>query len=211
MELWTKPVKPDRHQNTPSGGRPRVAVSEETIAVLVAERARFHRFVASWIGDDRMADDFLQESLRRALRQGDSLLRGESAVAWIVRILRHAISDHWKTALRSRRVEELFADLPARGENATAAAPDWEVAVRACLRGLLPSLKPRYATVIRRVDFCGESKLEVARELKLGPATMDVLLHRARHALRQRLEILCGACSRERCEQCFGEQRAEKV
>ena len=89
---------------------------------------------------------------------------------------------------------------------------EWDEAVCACFCGLIPELKPRYADVIRRVDLQGEPKLGVARDLKIRRATMDELLHRARAALRERLEILCGACSRFHCRECFCERRArEKV
>jgi len=35
---------------------------------------------------------------------------------------------------------------------------DWDAAVCACFRGLLPTLKPRYAEVIRRIDLRGEAR-----------------------------------------------------
>lgn len=179
-------------------------VSEKAIGVIVAERARFHRFVASRIGDEAAAEEVLQESLLRALQQSDGLRRGESAVAWFYRILRNAISDHFRRkGTESRRAETSFSELKAREEDVSSPPADWDAAVCACVRGLLPTLKGRYAEVIRRVDLRGEAKQQVGRDLKISPATMDVLLHRARTALRQRLTVFCGACSREKCIECL--------
>lgn len=189
---------------TTSGSRPDVSVSEQAIDAIVAERARFQWFVASRVGDVALAEDLLQDSLVRALRHGEKLRRGESAVAWFYRILRHAISDHYRNrAAEDRRSERLLADMQARGEDVSEPPPEWDTAVCACFHGLLPSLKPRYAEVIRRVDLNPEPKRKIARDMKLSVATMDVLLYRARQALRKRLELFCGACSREGCLKCF--------
>lgn len=73
----------------------------------------------------------------------------------------------------------------------------------ACFLGLLPGLRPRYAELIRRIDLNGEPKTAVSRDLKIKVATLDVAIHRARRALRRRLEVLCGACSRAKCLACF--------
>ena len=71
--------------------------------------------------------------------------------------------------------------------------------MRACFARLLPLLNPRYAELIRRIDLDAEFRIVVARDLKLSGPQCDLVLHRARSALRRRLEILCGASSREEC------------
>lgn len=204
MESSQKTGEQSGRRKQSSGTLPIGPIGERTISALLKERAIFHRFVASRIGDDATAEDLFQESLLRALEQGSKLRRGESAVAWFYRVLRHAIFDHFRRkGAESRRAKKLLADMQAREEDVAAQPADWDAAVGACFRGLIPALKPRYAEVIRRVDLRGESKLVVGRDLKLTRATMDVLLHRARSALRRQLEILCRACSREKCIECF--------
>jgi len=189
------------------------SADENAIEAILGERSRFHRFLTARVGDSTTAEDLLQDSLLRAIKQHRKLRRGESAVPWFYRILRNAVADHFRRkGSESRRVEKLLGDMQARGDDVAVPPADWDAAVCACFRGLIPALKPRYAEVIRRVDLQGEPKLEVARALKITRATMDVLLHRARVALRERLEILCGACSRAHCRECFCERRArEKV
>lgn len=209
--MTTKAGKKVSRRNKLVTSLPRPGLDENVVALLLGERARFHRFVSARVGDPALADDLLQDSLLRALERSATLRRGESAVAWFYRVLRNAITDHYrKSEAENRRMAKLLADMKARGEDQAVPPRDWDAAVCACFQGLLPSLKPRYAEVIRRVDLAGESKLTVGRDLKIKRATMDVLLHRARSTLRERLEILCGACSRERCLECFCAQREKK-
>lgn len=51
----------------------------------------------------------------------------------------------------------------------------------------LVTLTPRYAELLRRIDLDGEEKREVGRQMKLKPATLDVVLHCARYALRAKI------------------------
>jgi RNA polymerase sigma-70 factor (ECF subfamily) len=207
-----------------ASGMPRTAptvitLSDAAVDALVAERETFRRFLAQRVGSDAEAEDILQESLLRALRHGGSLRRGGRAVAWFYRILRHALADHFRRkSAAARRHERLTHELAAAGENiAATSARDPDAALCACFEGVLPTLPPRHATLLRRVDLLGEPRPLVARELGLSSATLDVTLHRARRTLRRRLEILCGACSRESCLACdcrpelTGEARSSSV
>lgn len=176
------------------------------------ERVKFRRFLAARLANEADADDLLQESLQRALQRGDSLQRGDRVVAWFYRILRNALTDHYRAKHRERkRFDQLLNEIGAAEVQAgQPASTDWETAVCACFRGLLPTLKPRYNELIRRVDLGGEDKNKVAVEMKMKPATLDVALHRARYALRDRLEVMCGACSRESCLACDCKLRARR-
>lgn len=188
----------------PSSPVAQTRADQQAVETILAERARFHRFLASRVGDNATAEDILQDSLLRAIEQNRKLRRGESAVPWFYRILRNAIVDHFrKKGAESRRTEKLMSDLHANGEDVVVPPAAWDAAVCACFRGLLPSLKPRYAEVIRRIDLLGENKNDVGRDLKISRPTMDVLLHRARNALRARLLMFCDACAREKCIECF--------
>jgi len=193
-----------------------VTLDAQSVQALVAERGRFHRFIASRVGSATDADDLLQESLLRALQRGDSLRRGERVVAWFYRILRNAIADHFREKQKElHRSERLLTEANVSSESRLTPPADWEVAVCACFEGLLATLKPRYAELLRRIDLRGEKKSGVAASLGLTHATLDVVLHRARYALRNKLEIFCGACSREHCLACAcaarNESRARKA
>lgn len=192
-----------------SARRPDSTLSDLAIQALVTERAAFHRFLSRRVGSDSTADDLLQDSLLRALQRGECLRRGERVVPWFYRILRHAIADHFRHgATDARKVDRLSAELDSAGDPAPR---DWERAVCSCFEGLLTSIKPRYAEILRRIDLNGELKVMVARDLKMSVATLNVTLHRARAALRRRLEIFCGACSKEHCLACACEPTKRPV
>jgi RNA polymerase sigma factor (sigma-70 family) len=178
--------------------------SREVIDAIVSERARFQRFLTARTGNEAEAEDLLQQSLLKALQHDAQLRRGEKAVPWFYRILRNAISDHYRQkSSEQRSTDRLWTEMQAAGEDFAAPPKDWNRVVCACFSGLLPSLNPRYAKLIQRIDLNGESKKAVSRELKINVGTLEVALHRARRSLRQRLELFCGACSHEKCLECF--------
>jgi RNA polymerase sigma-70 factor (ECF subfamily) len=77
------------------------------------------------------------------------------------------------------------------------------------MNDLIVTLKPEYAEILRRVDL-GESRLDsVAAELGITANNATVRLHRARQALRQRLEQMCGVCAHHGCLNCTCDHRSK--
>jgi RNA polymerase sigma factor (sigma-70 family) len=183
---------------------PEITLNPASIDALLSQRGRFQRFLASRLGSETDAEDILQASMLKALQKGETLRRGERVTPWFFRILRNAVVDHYRElSSRGKKIERLLEELSVVGEDATApASVDWDEAVCQCFLTLLPSLKPRYAEVLTRVDLRGESKILVRHAFKLSSPAFDVLLHRARNALRKRLEVFCGLCSEQACLAC---------
>ncbi|WLA68949.1 RNA polymerase sigma factor [Bradyrhizobium diazoefficiens] len=75
-------------------------------------------------------------------------------------------------------------------------------AVCECLHTHLSLLKPEHAEVIRRVDLAGEPRELVAADLGVTVNNLTVRLHRARHALKVRLEQTCVVCLEESFWEC---------
>ncbi len=96
-----------------------------------------------------------------------------------------------------RRAEALPA--PAESEATDA---DLHRAVCSCVKDLVPTLKPEWAMLIKRVDLEGASVPDVARAEGITPNATAVRLHRARGALRDKLLVVCGACARHGCLDC---------
>lgn len=182
-------------------------VKESVIVILLTERQAFHRFLTAQVGDASDAEDILRDSLEKALRRADGLKRGERIVPWFYRVLRKAIADFDESTKSQERPVSVLTE-NCRGGNEDSEIPprDWNEAVCRCFEGILPTLKPRYVELLTRVDLNGELKVVVRHQMKLSPAAFDVALHRARNALRKRLEIFCGAYSREACIACASEQ-----
>ena len=133
----------------------------------------------------------------RVVEKGDSLQQSENAVAWFYRLLRNALIDHY----RRGATEAKAMDAKAR-ETDESFELELKDAVCACMKSLLPTLKPEYAEMIQRVDLQEKPLATVAAELAITQNNATVRLHRARQALKQRLERSCGTCASHGCLDC---------
>src|SRR5262249_51962593 len=59
---------------------------------------------------------------------------------------------------------------------------------------LLPTLKPEYVDILRRVELLGEPRQEVAAALGVSVNNVTVRLHRARQAIKRALLLSCTTC-----------------
>ncbi|MGH7497746.1 MAG: RNA polymerase sigma factor, partial [Gemmatimonadales bacterium] len=144
--------------------------------------------------------DILQEAFVRSLDHVDSLRSPESATAWFYRVLRNAITDHFRRQNTRGRALDRFAaeaDVAAPGPDR-----ELEAAVCACVVALVDTLKPEYAAALRRVDLDGVSVRGYADETGITAGNAGVRLHRAREALRRQLARSCGTCLEHGCLDC---------
>ena len=147
--------------------------------LITVEREKLMQFAERRLGGATQASRFVAEVLMRRLREPDKLRRGESLPEWLDRKVTRALLD-WGEQ-----------ELGAESEALTKSQHLWNQATTRCLLELLEVVEPRYRDVLRRVDFGAESKAAVARHLRLSSSTMDVLLHRARQAVRRGMEKVC--------------------
>jgi RNA polymerase sigma-70 factor (ECF subfamily) len=154
---------------------------------IEADRERHLRFVRGRVSNGADAEDVLQRALLRAVSRADTLSDEARAESWFFRILRRAIADHG----RARRADEARVSPDETAIDRIPTAPPAEKTC-ACGGALLDQLRPDYAEMIRRVDVKEESIRDVARALGISPANAHVRLHRARRALRDRIEVTCG-------------------
>lgn len=166
------------------------------VDLLAGERAHFVRMARSRVATEADAEDVVQRAMMRASERAAQLIEPSRARAWFYRILRRAIVDHH----RSRPPET--DDGAALDE---APAPELEqsrASACRCAARLVGELRPAYAGIVRRVDFDGEDPSAVAADLGISMTNLYVRLHRARRALRERLEGHCGVRSIEPCLEC---------
>jgi RNA polymerase sigma-70 factor (ECF subfamily) len=161
---------------------------------LLALEGEFRRFVRARTASDADAEELLQAAYVKATEKVETVHADESTVAWFYRILRNAIAD----AGRERRRADRAPHDPAPD----ATDPELHRAVCSCVNALVPTLKPEWATLVRRVDLEGASVPEVARDEGITANAAAVRLHRARGALRDKLLVVCGACARHGCLDC---------
>lgn len=176
----------------------------ETARILLDNQKAFLGFLRKHLPSQEIAEDVLQHSLLKAVRAGADLESRDSAVGWFYRILRNSLTDFYRArAVDGRRADGLLNEMQAAGEDSIP-PPDDELSreVCACFTRLLPTLKPEYAEMIRRIDLGGETPAAVAESAGISYNNLMVRLHRSRQALRSRLEASCGACTRHGCLDC---------
>ena len=174
-------------------------ISADVVATLVHHHRRFRDFLERRVGSRVTAEEVLQNAFVKALERGGDLRDTESAVAWFYRLLRNALVDFY----RHRDAEQRSLDRHARETDAsTGPDADLHEAVCQCVHGLIPTLKPEYADILKSVEIDGEPSSAVADKLRITGGNAAVRLHRARQALKQRLEASCGTCTEHGCLDC---------
>lgn len=173
--------------------------ADRTVAALLDHRRAFRAFIVSRVGSEADADDLLQQGLIKALAHAGDLREDEKSVAWFYQILRHTIVDFARSRSARRRRDEIWTTDPSL-LNAT--DPEAERHICHCFAGLLPTMKPAHAELLRRVELEGESVSSAARDLGLTANHASVALHRARQELRKKLVAFCGDCARGNCRDC---------
>jgi RNA polymerase sigma-70 factor (ECF subfamily) len=173
--------------------------SAAVVAALTENHRRFLSFLEKRVGNRADAEDILQAAFVRGLARAGEIREEDRAVAWFYRLLRNAVVDHWRArASEARAVEALAREQP----DASAADPELEAEVCRCFEALLPTLRPEQARLLRRIDLEGARAIDVAEEEGVTANNTMVRLHRARKALRARLEESCRTCATHGCLDC---------
>jgi RNA polymerase sigma-70 factor (ECF subfamily) len=126
--------------------------SAAVVEALVDNHRRFLAFLERRVGSRAVAEDLLQDAFVRGLERAPTLRRSEAATAWFYRVLRNALVDHFRKQRTEARVMAAAA----------AEVPEWvdqdeelRRTVCGCIAGLVDTLKPEYASALRRVEFEG--------------------------------------------------------
>ena len=114
--------------------------SPEVVARLVQSHREFLGFLQNRVSDRAVAEELLQSAFVKTLEKGGSIQDGESAVAWFYRLLRNALTDHY----RRKKSETKALDHEAKlAESAT------EPELLACMHG--SSYRGKGAPLLRRL------------------------------------------------------------
>ena len=172
-------------------------MTEGVVEQLVSNHRQFLKFLEARVSSKAVAEELLQNAFVRAVEKSSTIEASESAVAWFYRLLRNALIDHYRRGVTEARAVEAHARETDEGFEL-----ELRDAVCACMNSLLPTLKPEYAEMIRKVDLQDTPLSEVATALSITQNNATVRLHRARQALKLRLERSCGTCASHGCLDC---------
>lgn len=165
-----------------------------TVERLVASHRDFVAFVERRVGLRAEAEDIVQAAFVRGLQHADSV-NEVNAVTWFYRVLRNAIIDHYRKQASTSRALEAYAAEPDP-------SPEVRAEVCACIHGLLAEIKPEYREALRIVDMEDGALSDLAAQSSITPENAAVRVHRARKALRKKVEQACGTCCAHGCFDC---------
>jgi RNA polymerase sigma-70 factor (ECF subfamily) len=164
---------------------------------IMAQRARFLRFLQGRVEDLATAEDILQSAYLRALERGGKIHDGESVVAWFYRILRNAAIDHYRRRATRNKAEEVLG-----AEWGQAYETEVRATLCACIEDVIHDLKPEYRQAIEQVDLAETPVEAFAESQHISANNASVRLHRARKSVARRLRSVCGACAEHKCLDC---------
>lgn len=165
---------------------------DDAVATVIAEcRRDLLRFLRQQLSDAIEAPEALQDFFVRAFGSAAQERHPENLRAWLGRVLQTTLIEHDR-----RQSARVPGELPFRPTIYTAVAPEeeFDAVVCTCLYKLLPTLKPEYAEIVWQADLVGASRERIAALLGTTVNNAGVRLHRARRAVRRRLEQACVTC-----------------
>lgn len=176
---------------------------------LIECRSEFLRYFRRRLACPEDAEDALQEFSLKVIRAADTLQDDEKIDAWFGRILRNTLTDQYRRRATRQRAEAGYALEPREA----AVDPEPAAPPCTCVHDVLPALKLDYAEIIRRADLDEAPRERIAADLGLTANNVGVRLHRARRALRTKLEERCAGCCDggfQSCD-CAGTGRSRNV
>lgn len=164
---------------------------------LIPSRERFLSYVRARISDPALAEDILQGSLLKALRKAPELRDEQRLVPWFYRVLHNAIVDTY----RGNKLDNTTFEISEADKLVVPEEEHQELCQ--CFYDLLPTINPDYAALIKSELENSDQDSELqANRLGITTNNLKVRRHRARQALRRRLEETCRTCSKHGCLDC---------
>lgn len=147
------------------------------------------------------AEDAFQDFCLKVLRSIDQLDDTTKTDAWLHRILRNTLTDHYRRRAARLRCDEAYGREPRPGSLEPEPMDGVEPSCR-CVREGLTTLRFDYAEILRRVDLDEEPRSQIAEDLGLSANNVGVRLHRARRALKATISEYCPICADGRFTEC---------
>ena len=143
------------------------------------------RFIRRRVADDHLADDLLQETFLRIHRSIAQLTGANHLAAWVYRIARNVVHDHYRQ--RNDDVSLIETD-PAAADEESSRLPTH---VGAWLDEIVRKLPEPYREAVRLSDIDGVPQREVAERIGLSHSGAKSRVQRGRLMLKEVLEQCC--------------------
>lgn len=162
------------------------------------------RYALLRLRDPILAEDVVQETLLAGLQGRKNFESRSTERTWLVGILKHKIIDYFRKAGREESIENdeseqslREGDFKQNGRWRIGPAP-WKMDSSAIfeqneffeiLRQCLSGLPSRLANAFMLKELEEQSSKEVCKVFNISPTNLWVMMHRARHRLRECLEV----------------------
>ncbi len=181
----------------------RQSEAELARALVAGEADAFEQFVEyfrskifhySWLmcGQREDAEEVAQETLLRVFESLEQLREPEHVRAWVFRIAKNAcLMQRRKSVFAPAHEVSTDELLPAEEPSGAELPPDREYLrgeLKAVLDRIIAELPPNYRSVVVLRDMEELSTEETAQILEVGTDVVKTRLHRARAAMRQKLD-----------------------
>lgn len=148
-------------------------------------RAALHGFINKRVADGAAVDDLLQEVFVKIHGGSGSLESSETLNAWIYRIARNVIADHY----RSQRPVQVLPESLASKE-----LPEEETVQQALSKCVIPfmeRLPEPYREAVRLSEIEGISQTELAKRLGISVSGAKSRVQRGREKMKEMLLECC--------------------
>jgi RNA polymerase sigma-70 factor (ECF subfamily) len=146
---------------------------------------RLRAFLRRRVRDDATADDLTQETLLKVYRSRESLRDGTRLEAWLYRVARSTLIDHYR---RQKPTEELPAALAAESRDEVAAM---RTAMAASIHYFLAQLPATYREPVRLAELEGLPLAKIALRMNLSLTAVKSRVRRGRQMLKAKLQACC--------------------
>ena len=154
---------------------------------FAARRNKLYQIAYSWCHSAPLADDLVQETMLKAMRNVDILRSHASLDTWLYRIL----LNNWHDYLRVQgRGVELFDVSDEKQQTHSENYQESQIVNR--VRESIEKLPMSLREVVTLADFAGFSYAEIAEILDIPIGTVMSRLYRARQNLKDQLLDLAG-------------------
>lgn len=168
-------------------------------SLLVARRPDYLAYLRRRIGRGDLAEDLFQDFAVKVVRAAVAGPPVGNLDAWMFRVLRNTLIDHYRRRDARRRAEADYTRQAGPLAEAADGAPDEtrpdDEAAQA-VTVALAGLRPDQAEVIRALYLRGVPRKALARDLHMEIGTLNVRAFRARRALRDALLRSGAGCGR---------------
>jgi RNA polymerase sigma-70 factor (ECF subfamily) len=176
--------------------------STDVEAIWAEVGTSLERFVRRHVADPHHAEDVVAEVLLRIHEHLGAVDDHERVTAWVWRITRNAITDHYRRT--GRRREALGADHDLPGDEGVDDWIDDQAAVvgdlATCIRPLIEALPPDYRRALELTDLEGRTQAEAARLEQISVSGMKSRVQRGRRLFAALVRSCCEVTTDSRGE-----------